>query len=159
MTIFIFHSTIPLIFTLLPCGILDIIKSFVQNWLWFVLLGSLFMDLCVFFFGNQQPKPVTSMFICLHAIVLDCDVLIPVQHVLFYNQVFSCKQPLSSIRYVFTSTSITGLVRQWCFVLRLSQVSVRCHFFPSSLCTQAPREHLCGPIRCVLPATSCSRVT
>lgn len=76
------------------------------------------MEQCFFFLGgcNQQPKPVTSMFICIYAIVLDCDVLILVQRafVQFYDQVSSCKHPWSSNRYAFTSTSITGLVRQWC---------------------------------------------
>lgn len=118
---------------------------------WISVYGTVF-----FWVGNQQPKPVTSMFICIYAIVLDCDVLVLAQHArLCY---FTIRFPHANIPWVLTDMHLPPQVLQvWLdngvFCIKTFPVFFFCQ------CTQAPREHLCGLIQCVLPATTCSRVS
>lgn len=65
-----------------------------------------------FWVGNQQPKPVTSMFICIYAIVLDCDVLVLTQHArLCY---FTIRFPHANIPWVLTDMHLPPQVLQVC---------------------------------------------
>lgn len=135
----------------LQCCLLDVTKALSKTVLCYVG-GS------VFLLRNQQPKPVTSMLIYIYAIVLDCDVL--VLFVLFYDQVFLRKQPLSPNRWVYPTQVLQVWLDNDVFCIK----SIPCCFLPflssaiffPCLCTQAPQEHLCGPPR---PAASRSRVT